>query len=468
MYYSWPDFPPIIRENIQHTAERNLQAIWNYLFLKVEELKTTDGTPLKILDQGSWNLDEAGPDFLSATLRIGEEVLTGDVEVHWKTSDWQSHGHQTDPRYKRVILHAVFDHEPETSNPPCATLELKNYLTDSLQKLAQKIRSLDRFRENIFCYEEIPGLEPAWIDSWVMENGRRRLEYKKEQLTIEQEREKLTLDDLLYRNIMDALGYSKNREPFRRLAKIIPYEPLMESVRSDSPETALMRIQAILLGASGLLAAETKTDLVSVPFLQRLESLWSEYPHRKTSMKMREWKLFRMRPANFPTMRMAGWAKFLVRIREERLFDVFWNVFQNSGEVHATFNRLQKMLTVEAFGYWSTHYRWGDEGKHGHRDLIGGQRASEIIVNVVLPSVFLNAERMGREDIKIKIHSLYASVPSKEKNSSISYMQRQLTRDRQKNLNMQYAQGLIHLHKRCREYDCAQCTIFERISDGRT
>ncbi|KAB2877750.1 DUF2851 family protein [bacterium] len=449
---------PTVRENLDRISEQIIQAIWFHLFLKMDELKTTDKKQVRILDRGIWNKD-AGPDFIQAKIRIGNEVLTGDVELHWKTSDWDHHRHSENVSYKKVILHVVFVDDTKDKRMP--TLAIGQYLNDSLTAVIQKIQSIQDDRKNIFCYDTVPTLEAGFLHQWILENGRQRFEAKCNKFEEQFVRQKTDLNELLYQGIMDALGFSKNREPFQRLAQKVPYQTLMNSIASDEEATALMRIQAIFLGAGGLLT-EVKS-LQVVPFVQRLENLWSEFQlqHKVEPMSSTEWKFFRLRPDNFPTLRLAGFSKLLVQNRNRPLLKTFILTFEKSSS--NAFEDCISFLTVNSFGHWSEHYLLEDGGKRKQGDLIGRQRAFEIWVNAVLPVVALHAKFSSKKTLHGKVLQLYNTSTSLERNSILSYMKKQLRLDVVNRLTVQFAQGLIHLHKRCSAYACADCPVLTRV-----
>ncbi len=430
---------------------------------------TADGLPVRILFQGHWNGD-SGPDFLNAKIRIGDEVLSGDVEIHRKTSDWHHHRHDLNPRYHNVILHAVYHHDlPAVAHKP-AVLELKNFLSETIDRLTGKIESIERSRKNIFCYEEIPDLSPSFIDEWVLENGAVRFHSRIQAFRDLKNQFMMEWEELLYYGFMDALGFSKNREPFRRLAGLVPLESLMEAIRSDNDSTALMKTQAILFGAAGLLDFEIHSvrDNTLIPYLQRLSRLWHDYQsaHVVKPLKPADWQLFRMRPVNYPTLRIAGFSRWLSGHRQVSLLELFAGRLQSSVPENAVPD-MEKILMIPAFGYWNRHYIWNDAGRTQSHELIGRQRAHEMIVNVVLPVMSLYAERTGNHELQSRIGSLYRCSESRETNSVTRYMTRQLYREsKPANGSVQFTQGLIQLYKRCVVYDCCDCRLFEKTVEA--
>ncbi|MBL7995884.1 DUF2851 family protein [bacterium] len=457
-HYSLHTDSQVVRENFDRISEQIIQAIWFRLFLKMDELKTTDGKQVRILDRGVWNKD-SGPDFKQAKIRIGNEVLTGDVEVHWKTSDWDHHRHSENSAYNKVILHVVF--VDDTKERLLPTLAIGQYLSDDLVTVIQKIQSIQEDRKNIFCHDTIPTLEEGFLHHWILENGLQRFESKCNKFEEQLVGQETDLHELLYQGMMDALGFSKNREPFRKLSHKVSYKELMNAIRHDTEPTALMRIQAILLGSAGLL--KEVTSLEAVPFTQRLESLWAEFQskHKIRSMLTEEWKLFRLRPDNFPMIRIAGFSKFLVQNRHKPLLDTFDHAFEEPSA--DTYKDCMSLLTIRSFGHWSEHYFLEGDSKRQHGDLIGRQRAFEIWVNAVLPVVALHAKISKNKALHEKVLQLYGMSTSLEKNSILSYMKKQLGLNSEKRPTVQFMQGLIHLHKRCSNYACADCPVLTRV-----
>ncbi len=454
-----------IRENLKRITEKTVQSIWHYLFLKTERLKTADGKSVTILHQGHWNKD-AGPDFLNAKIRIGDKVHSGDVEIHRRTSDWNHHGHSQNAKYGNVILHAVYHHDLPDNNSLPPVLEMKNVLSDSMDRLTAKIETLERSRRNIFCYEEIPYLSSSFIDEWVQENGAVRFQSRIQAFGEVKDRFMLDWDELLYYGFMDALGFSKNREPFRRLAGLVPLNNLFEAIRGDNDSSALMRTQAILFGAAGLLNFELHAiqDNSLIPYLQRLEQLWNEYRqgYLIQPMKSADWQLFRLRPVNYPTLRIAGFSRWISRHRKANWTEMLMTQLHGSAEGEVLKN-LEDIMMIPAFGYWNRHYIWNDRGREDSHELIGRQRAHEMAVNVIFPVLALYAERNNVTALQASLMKLYRQSPSREVNSVTRYMGAQLYRPGSLGrITVQFAQGLIHLYKRCVVYDCCDCRLFEK------
>ncbi len=445
---------PAVCENVEKINERVIQAIWNYLFLRVSELKTTRGIPVQILDQGSWN-NGAGPDFLGAKLRLGETVRMGNVEIHHRTSDWRRHGHDGDPLYASVILHVVMDHDAEDDGRP--VMEMRPFLADRLENLIERLRDLER--QNIFCHDDLDSVDDAIVRTWIQDNGWQRFLRKADEFRIEHDRLGRPWDSIIYDGVFEALGYSANRAPFRRLAQLVPFDRLRQDW-PDEPASRLMWVQATLLGVAGLLQAEVETteNEELVPFVNRLQSVWSLTSRRfKKTMGPSDWKLNRLRPANFPTLRIAGLSK-LLSVHGSNILSIFDDAVSGSDNPSSAWRKAVKLLHVPSYGYWTRHYRLNDRACRQAHDLIGTQRASEIILNVVLPA--LHARGADRE--KARVREILYAASSPEDNTLIREMKRQL-KFRRPSLSLVEGQGLIQLHRRCREMACADCPVFDEL-----
>ncbi len=459
MFYPEIKYPNArVRENAEHVSEKIIQAIWNFLFIRVDEMKTTTGIPIRILDQGTWNHDE-GPDFRNAKIQIGDNVLSGDVEIHLKTSHWDQHHHSGNPHYKNVILHAVLENDRIAPHLP--TVELRHILNGTLAQIAAKLNALTN--PDYFCHDQIQEVPASKVHDWILMNGVMRLENKVDKYRTTVKNDNLDWNEILYRGLMDALGYSKNRKPFGQLAEKVPYAFLKQLAAEQKEETAIMSIQAILLGVGGLLEFSKNAEADLIPFMVRLEQIYGEFQKSNSipPMDISDWKLFRMRPSNFPTLRIAGLSKVLARLGNQSFteaLDRITHLSDNTQWVH----RWMDLFEVSSFGYWSHHYWWGDTGKRDPQDLIGKQRSSEIIVNVVFPVLILKTEIENETAINRKLRDLYQSVSSFEKNSVLTTMSKQLKLPAQKH-SIQFAQGLLQLHRRCEEFNCADCSIFEML-----
>lgn len=87
--------------------EAELAALWASGAWCGQTLRAEGGESYQLIFQGRRG-GGAGPDFRDAVLRRGDGCrVSGDVELHLRSRDWQAHGHAADPRYNGVVLHVV-------------------------------------------------------------------------------------------------------------------------------------------------------------------------------------------------------------------------------------------------------------------------------------------------------------------------------------------------------------------------
>ncbi len=255
----------------------------------------------------------------------------------------------------------------------------------------------------------------------------------------------------LYRGIMTALGYSKNKVPCKKLAGIIPLRNLETIASSTLPEEdCLLRLQSLLFGAAGLLPSQRtisrspNTD----EYINSLEKLWSEQ-YRQEVLPPRSWNLFKVRPHNSPLRRLAALSYLIMRCRTDGLLNSFRNLFEVDN-----YKQLIGGLIVEADGYWAEHYDFGKNNRLLSKTLIGPDRAGEIIINIVLP--FMDAySRLGE-----KAREIYNKFPLLTTNSIEKHVKKQLKIDKKTINSARRQQGLIHIYKTlCTQGKCVECPI---------
>ena len=224
--------------NRRPITERHVQALWYDDALRPQNLRTTDGVPIHVVDPGTWNV-EAGPDFHHAVLEIGtaRQRIVGDVEIHLHAADWRAHGHVADPAYARVIAHVTW-----YAAPPNLTLDglrdncLHICLGDFLR--TRPDFSPDEIDLTAYPYAHLPATprpcerlfarNPDFLLAVLRQAGIRRLEQKARRFQTAFVR---TQDraQAFYAETLAALGYKQNAAPFRQLAAQLPWRELPAS-----------------------------------------------------------------------------------------------------------------------------------------------------------------------------------------------------------------------------------------------
>lgn len=407
--------------------EQLLHFIWQNQLIGPEHLTTTEGDIIQVKKPGIHN-HNAGPDFLEAQLKIAETRWAGNVEIHINSSDWNKHGHQNDPNYDNVILHVVFHHDEELGLP---TLELKGkiqrYLIDRYQTLMQSLAWIP-------CESILAQVNPFALEQMKDRLIVERLERKSESI-------KKHLDDTLnkwqevyYRNLMHYMGLRVNAHPFRQLAEKLPFK-LIQKHRHN-----LMQVEALLFGVAGML------QFAKDSYQQALQK---EYAFLKQKYQLTEipvglWKFATMRPANFPTIRLAQ----LAALFHEGKLD--FELILSGSDLKS----LRQSFTAIPSPYWLRHYQFGKESKEKQKK-IGKSTTNTIIINHIAPMVY--AYGWYQNDSQIKEKAIEILENTEAEHNAITRKWEALG---QKNPTAFHSQSLIELKTNyCDLKKCLNCSI---------
>ncbi len=459
-------------------SEKFLYHIWDGGHLRLDKLKTTEKHKVEILFRGRWNMD-SGPDFKGALIKIDGELKKGDVEIHTNDQDWFFHKHNHDERYNGVILHAVLSIRKKSR--PCQTKDgnivptviMGDYFDESVSRLQTRVNSsFDQPKKN--WPEVCPlNLKPEMQIKKILEHwGLERLRLKKERFL--EERDFFQFNELLYQGFCEALGYSKNREPFLKMSLLVPINivwDVLNRCSGNKPET-LLQIQGLFFGASGLLT-QSEQNLQSLPvevtqFIQRLKFYWSNINENYSlgEMKSVEWQFFRLRPMNFPTIRIAGLCKLILSHHQQGLLEPILELFRDlKHSPQKIFACLQHQFEIKSFGFWRNHFHLGEPvSSLVHKDfkIIGKSKAREIVVNVVLPVVTAYAEESENLELLDLVNLVYLSSPVLDSNHLTKRLSQQLNFNGNNRsalkLTACHQQGMIHLAKMfCPRWYCQVC-----------
>ena len=390
-------------------SEDALAALWSRSHTLGGSLITETGERMRVIYPGRLS-SRAGPDFRDAVLLTehGKE-LRGDIELHISAPGWYDHGHHQDPNYNGVVLHVVLSPKGHVGTRQMSGIDAPII---SLRSVAQELAKTDPAES-----ATLPTLEAirTSVDvAYLLDiAGDARFQAKSRGFALEIN--EIGWDEALYRGIMDGLGYATNRKPFRALAQRIPYAALSH-FRYEPHSTKLLAIKAALLGPSGLMALVDDSE--DPAMLRRLQK---SLPKVKP-MNRKDWRLFRVRPSNHPVRRILGAS-------------------------HLIHDSLDTGIT-EAFSV--------DLVEGGHKSLlarlerpvqIGKSRASDILVNVMLPFLHARAEFSGDDQLKVAALEAYKKAPKLQENEITREMRRLCGIDRSLRLTGRRQQGLIHIYK---------------------
>jgi len=379
---------------ISGVNEAFIHYLWKYKLI-TGALYTTDGELVEIISPGIHN-HNSGPDFSDARLRIGDTLWAGNVEIHINASDWYKHNHQHDAAYENVILHVVYtnDAAPGQSMPP--TTEILGCFDASL---FTRYRDFIGSANWVPCFRligSVPDTDKAlWLERMLIE----RLEYKSDAITGYLNYTENDWEASFYIALARSFGFGLNALPFEMLARSLPLKIIGRHF--DQPA----QVEALLFGQAGLLH-------------QGLDEPWPQYlfgeykflrsKYSLVPMHSHLWKFMRIRPVNFPTLRIAQFAA-LIASQQGMLAKVV---------SCRSVDEIKSLLQVTASAYWETHFHFNSVVEKRSRKL-GNDAVHLILINAVLPFLFVYGRMLANDEICNRALAFYTQLPG-EKNRIIS------------------------------------------------
>jgi hypothetical protein len=319
-------------------TEDYLHYIWQYRLFNRPELKTTTGLPLVIIQPGLHNT-HGGPDFLNARLKIGTEVWSGHVEIHIRSSDWHRHGHTNDDHYKNVILHAVYTNDEEIYLHHPGDLPIFHLGEYIIGNQWEKYQQWLKNKTWVPCESRIAEVDLLTWRSWKDRLLVERLEEKSNAFLIQYEKTAGDWSETFYRKLARNFGFKVNADAMERLAESLPLSVLARH-KSDP-----FQIEALLFGQAGFLqeifADEYPNDL-------QKEFLFLSHKYGLKPMNVSTWNFGRLRPTNFPTIRIAQLAALVCES------DHLFSKIIETEELNSIF----ELFEIEPHVYWLHHFRF--------------------------------------------------------------------------------------------------------------
>lgn len=416
--------------------ESILHFIWQNKLFQSHSLLTTDGESVEVIDPGRLNTD-AGPDFFNAKIKLGNTIWAGNVEIHTRSSEWARHGHDDDKAYNSVVLHVVKKADVQVfraDGAPIPQLELI-YPAEIEENYGQLMQNSLR----IPCENKISAIPGIFIRSWKNALLTERLLQKTENISEILSQNNRHWEEAFYLNLARSFGFGTNGQAFEMLAASLPMQ-ILGKHKND-----LSQLEALLFGQAGLLTAKEEDAY--------LLSLRKEYDFLKIKYDLKpidgsQWKLLRLRPDNFPHVRIAQFAALI-----HKSTGLFSKITENPDIQY-----LQGIFRVEPSEYWKTHYLFAHES---HKSLKGiGQKAIEgIIINTVVPFLFSFADTRGNQSMKDKAVEILEKLPAE--NNVITRMWHETGIDCASAFD---SQALIQLKKMyCDKRNCLRCRIGHKV-----
>lgn len=411
-----------------------LQYAWSHRMFPLGELRTVTGSVIDVLSTGIQNTD-AGPDFVGACVKIDGMVWNGSVEVHLKSSDWYLHKHDNDPVYSNVILHVAQDVN-------CAVMTMDGRVIPQLQlDIPQRVRDnytrLIESDKTPKCRDILTSIPHIVISSWFSSLYVERLEQRTGLIMERRKRFDNDWEATLFVTLCRNFGFGKNGDAFEQLARLIPMHALGKH-RDD-----LFQIEAMFFGVAGMLDDTSDTTLP-----EYYHKLSREYHYLKRkfalqSMEPHNWRFLRLRPQNFPHIRIA------------QLSMMYYSGMINLSKVvnSETVVDLYELLQTHVSDFWTTHYSFRASWSKPVDRILTSSSKDLIIINTLVPLLFAYGKYKSDEFLCEKALR-WLSELKPERNHIVKEW-------RSAGVECRYAadsQAVIQLVRRyCQPKDCLHC-----------
>ena len=414
--------------------EEFLQYIWENRLFTHENQQTANGEPLEIINVGKRNTD-SGPDFFNARVKIDDTVWVGNIEIHRFASDWGRHNHNTDDAYNNVILHVaeVFDKPVYRNNGeeiPAMVLKYPAALKTNYQKL------LDA-KTWIACQSQFHKIDPIILQLGFNRLMIERLEEKTTEILNRLQQNNNDWNETFYQELARMFGFKVNAIPFEMLAKSLPVGILAKH------KSSLFQLESLLFGNSGLLNEQLLGDDYYISLRNEYSFLYKKYQLKGIESHL--WKFMRLRPGNFPTIRISQFAALIHKSH---------GLFSKILEIESL-EDLKKLFEVQASEYWNSHYSFNKNSVRNSVKELGENSINTLIINIVIPFLFVYGEKQNKESLKNRSLEFLEQLPAEE-NSVI---------EKWKSLGVEArsafeSQALLQLkNKYCELKKCLNCQI---------
>jgi len=356
-----------------------LHYLWRLKLVANQKLVGSKNQIIDIISPGEHNFNE-GPDFLNAKIRIDNQLWVGHVEIHLKSSDWYVHNHEVDSNYDAVILHVVWENDIPVfgkSNRALPTLILKNFvLTKVLNRYHQLFGNKQAW---INCESQIDEVDNFLVDNWLERLFIERLEKKSVFISELLKESNNDWEAVLFMLLAKNFGLKVNGQAFFNLAKSVEYS-VVRKVRTN-----LIDIEALLFGQAHLLDRPEED-----PYFLQLQNTYN-YLVRKFKLKQSlniGLQFFRLRPDNFPTIRIAQLAALYHE--KQNLFSLI---------IHCkTIDEVYKLFNFNISDFWRYHYTFKSVTKTKRHQKLTKKFIDLLIINTVIPILFVHQKSQGKED----------------------------------------------------------------------
>ena len=379
-------------------TEDLLHYLWKFRLFQQKGLKTEGGHSLDIISVGLHN-KHAGPDFDNVKIKVDDTIWVGTAEIHIRSSDWEQHKHQLDKAYDNVVLHVVYQHDKQIvrdDGTVIPVLVLQNLVSDAIVSQYQQLMHAHNW---VPCQYQLPKVDAFYVETWLSRLLIERFEERTQWVDTRLLENKGSWNDAFYIALARGFGFKTNALPFELLARSIPQQILAKHKNN------ILQVEALVFGQAGFLTEDLQDDY---PRKLRTEYLFLQKKYNLIPLDRYLWKFMRLRPNNFPTLRLAQFAALI--IKSDHLF---------SQVINADIQQIRKLFEdLPIHAYWQTHYRFDIEAAKCSNDL-GEQSVINLLINVVSVFLFAYGKQMGDETYMDRAVTLLEKL-SPETNQTIS------------------------------------------------
>lgn len=412
--------------------EQLLHYVWKHKIFPLKELKTTTGQQVEVIDTGLANTD-AGPDFFNAKLKLDGVLWIGNIEIHERSSDWFKHGHHADAGYNSVILHIASEIDTEISRSNGERIpQIQLICPEAVRTNYKELLETDSYPP---CYRIIPSLPPFTAHSWMTALQMERFEQKATLLNERLKRCQGNWEDAFFITLARNFGFGLNGDAFETWAHRLPFRAV------DKHRNDLFQIEAIFFGQAGILE-----DSDGDGYYLRLKKEYTYLQHKFGLIPMDAslWRFLRLRPANFPHIRIAQLACLY-----HRAYGLLSRIMETE-----TLQGVRDILKGGTSEYWLTHYTFGGSSPSRPKAL-SNTSLDLLIINTVVTFLYAYGLHKGNRVLCARAGSFLEEL--KAENNYITRMWEQYG---MKASNAADSQALIQLKKEyCDKKKCLYCRI---------
>ena len=421
--------------------EQLLHYVWKHKIFPLKELKTTTGQQVEVIDTGlavevidtGLQNTHAGPDFFNAKLKLDGVLWIGNIEIHERSSDWFKHGHHADAGYNSVILHIASEIDTEISRSNGERIpQIQLICPEAVRTNYKELLETDSYPP---CYRIIPSLPPFTAHSWMTALQMERFEQKATLLNERLKRCQGNWEDAFFITLARNFGFGLNGDAFETWAHRLPFRAV------DKHRNDLFQIEAIFFGQAGILE-----DSDGDGYYLRLKKEYTYLQHKFGLIPMDAslWRFLRLRPANFPHIRIAQLACLY-----HRAYGLLSRIMETE-----TLQGVRDILKGGTSEYWLTHYTFGGSSPSRPKTL-SNTSLDLLIINTVVTFLYAYGLHKGNRVLCARAGSFLEEL--KAENNYITRMWEQCG---MKASNAADSQALIQLKKEyCDKKKCLYCRI---------